>query len=114
MELTNKKCIITGSAQGLGKAFANILLDLGAQVCISDVNVDVGNIALTEFKATYGEKNVCFVKCDVTNVKEFENLFDEAETYFGVDSVDMLVNNAGINTNSGWKKCMDVNMVYYF
>ena len=111
MELTNKKCIITGSAQGLGKAFANILLDLGAQVCISDVNVDAGNIALTEFKKTYGEKNVCFVKCDVTNVKEFENLFDEAETYFGVDSVDMLVNNAGINTNSGWKKCMDVNII---
>ena len=65
MELTNKKCIITGSAQGLGKAFAKILLDLGAQVCISDVNVDVGNIALTEFKKAYGEKNVCFVLLNV-------------------------------------------------
>ena len=35
-------------------------------------------------------------------------LFDECEKYFGVPCVDLLVNNAGINTNWGWRKCMEV------
>ena len=38
MEVKNKICVVTGSAQGLGKAFAKILLDHGAKVCISDLN----------------------------------------------------------------------------
>ena len=28
-----------------------------------------------------------------------------------MDCVDILVNNAGINTNWGWKKCMQVNIM---
>lgn len=111
MEIRNKKCIITGSAQGLGKAFAKILLDHGAQICISDINEKVAISTLQEFESIYGKQNVYFVKCDVANEEEFTNLFNEAEKYFKVDCVDILVNNAGINTNFGWKKCMDVNIM---
>ena len=41
MEVKNKICIITGSAQGLGKAFAKVLLDHGAKVCISDLKEEI-------------------------------------------------------------------------
>ena len=111
MQVKNKTCIITGSAQGLGKAFAKILLDHGAKVCISDLKEETAMSTLEEFQKAYGQENVCFVKCDVTDEEQFTNLFDETETYFNVHCIDMLVNNAGINTNLGWKKCMNVNIM---
>ena len=36
MDLVNKVCIVTGSAQGIGKAIARILLEKGCKVCISE------------------------------------------------------------------------------
>ena len=38
MEVHGKVCIITGSAKGLGKAFAVKLLEAGANICLSDIN----------------------------------------------------------------------------
>ena len=62
-------------------------------------------------KKRFGDDRVCFVKCDVTKEEEFKNLFDKAEEFFKVRCIDILVNNAGINTNLGWRKCMDVNIM---
>ena len=106
----DKTCIITGSAAGLGKAYAAKLLQNGTRVCLSDVNEDAGAKTLAEFQETFGEDRVLFVRCDVTKQEEFLNLFDEAEKAFGVKCIDILVNNAGINNNLGWRKCFDVNI----
>ena len=116
MDIKNKVCIVTGSAQGLGKEFARILLKHGAKVCLSDLEEQTGfereALALKEFRGAFGKENVCYVKCDVTKENEFIALFDQTEKYFKVDCIDMLVNNAGINGISvGWKKCMDVNII---
>lgn len=111
MDVKNNVCIITGSAQGLGKSFAKILLDNGAKVCISDLNEEKSKPTVDEFENKYGKDYVCFVKCDVTIEEEFEALFDKTEAHFKVDCIDILVNNAGINTNFGWKKCMEVNIM---
>ena len=111
MDLNNKVAIITGSAQGLGKAFAARLLEVGVKVCISDVNKDKGEAALKELKEKFGEDKVCFVPCDVTKDEEFRNLFDKAEEYFKVGCVDILGNNAGINPSYGWRKCMEINIM---
>ena len=54
--------IITGSAQGFGKEFASRLLQAGAKVCISDVNVDLGQQTLKEFIETYSADQVTFCK----------------------------------------------------
>ena len=111
MDVRSKVCIITGSAQGLGKEFAKVLLDNGAKVCISDLKEESGKLIVDEFEKRYGKENVCFVQCDVTNDEQFEKLFDDTESYFSVNCIDLLVNNAGINTNFGWKKCMEVNIM---
>ena len=111
MDLDNKVAIITGSAQGLGKAFAVRILEAGARVCISDVNRERGEAALKELQERFSKDRVCFVPCDVTNEDEFRNLFDEAEKNFNVECVDVLVNNAGINTIHGWRKCMSINII---
>ena len=110
MQVSNKVCIITGSAAGLGKAYAEILLENGARVCISDINDANGKETLVEFSKKFGKDHVHFVPCDVTKQDEFVNLFDETEKYFK-SQVEMLVNNAGINPLLGWRKCMDVNII---
>merc|ERR1712123_42244 len=104
-------CVITGSAQGLGKAFAIRLLCAGARVCLSDLKQDTGEKTLAELKEQFGEGKVCFVACNVTVEEEFRNLFNKTEEFFKVACVDILVNNAGINTNWGWRKCMEVNIM---
>jgi len=111
MDIRNKVCIITGGAQGLGKAFAARLLEAGAKVCISDINQEVGDKALEELKERFGPDNVCFVACDVCQEEQFTALFDRAEQFFRVSCVDLLANNAGVNTNFGWRKCMEVNII---
>ena len=67
MDIQNKVAIITGSAQGLGKAFAIRLLEAGAKVCLSDVNRESGEATLAELQEKYGKGWVGFVSCDVTN-----------------------------------------------
>ena len=66
---------------------------------------------LAELGERFGPEKVCFVQCDVTKEEEFRNLFDRAEENFGVNCVDILANNAGINVNHGWRKCMEVNIM---
>jgi len=111
MKVQDAVCLVTGSAQGLGKAFAVRLLTAGARVCISDVREEGGLATLKELREKFGEKKVTFVQCDVTKPEQFTRLFDECESYFNVPCIDLLVNNAGINTNWGWRKCMEVNII---
>ena len=111
MMVHDKTCIVTGSAQGIGKAIATKLLENGANVCISDINEKVGNDTLTELRIRFGDQRVHMVTCDVTKQEEFLELFNAAEKFFQVNCIDILVNNAGVIDNAGWKKCMDVNIM---
>jgi len=111
MQVRDAVCLVTGSAQGLGKAFALRLLEAGAKVCISDVKVDVGLAALEELRSKFGKDKVFFAECDVTKAEQFVRVFDECEAYFKVKCIDLLVNNAGINWNFGWQKCLEVNII---
>merc|ERR1712212_282343 len=83
----------------------------GAKVCISDVREEGGLATLEGLREKFGKDKVTFVQCDVTKQEQFSKLFDECEAYFKVDCIDLLVNNAGINTNLGWRKCMEVDII---
>ena len=111
MNVRDKTCIITGSAQGIGKAIATKLLENGAKVCISDINENVANETVTELRNRFGDQTVHMVTCDVTKQEQFLQLFNEAEKFFKVNCIDILVNNAGVIDSVGWKKCMDVNIM---
>jgi len=110
MDVRGKATIITGSAQGLGKAFALRLLAAGARVLLSDLNQEAGLATLAELRAAFGEDRVAFARCDVTDHGQLEALFDACEKELG-GKVDIFCNNAGINTNWGWRKCMEVNVM---
>lgn len=110
MNVKGKIAIITGSGQGLGKAFANGLLQLGAKVCLSDVREETGAATLQEFQTKYGKENVHFISCDVTKRADLVALYDGCEKQFG-GAVDIFCNNAGINHLPGWRKCMDIDIM---
>jgi len=110
MDVKNKIVVITGSAMGLGKAFAEKLLQEGAKVCLSDINEEIGMATLSELKGTYGESQVHFIKCNVTVKADLEALYDGCEKHFN-GKVSIFCNNAGINQTAGWKKLMDINII---
>jgi len=108
--VSGKLFVITGSAGGLGRAFAEILLDGGAKVCISDVKQEVGLSSERELQEKYGRENVVFVPCDVTREESVETLWDQAENLLH-SKVFCFVNNAGVmGEKEGWKLCMDINL----
>jgi len=111
MDLKGKLSIITGSAQGLGKAFAVRLLAAGAKVCLSDINSEVGEKTLVELREKFGEDKVAFIRCDVTKKDDLVALYDNCEKHFDA-KVEIFCNNAGINGRvAGWRRCMDINII---
>jgi len=110
MEIKGSVVVITGSAQGIGRAVAEHLLTEGAKVCLSDMLVEAGEQTRKELSCKFGENKVTFIRCNVTSLEDLTALYDGAEQYFG-EPVSIFCNNAGINHTAGWRKCLDVNIV---
>ncbi|XP_045114980.1 15-hydroxyprostaglandin dehydrogenase [NAD(+)]-like isoform X2 [Portunus trituberculatus] len=72
MEIKGSVVIITGAARGLGRAFAEALLDHGAKICVADIDSEQGQATVTELQAKHGEDNVIFVSCNVTSDDDFK------------------------------------------
>jgi 3-oxoacyl-[acyl-carrier protein] reductase len=91
MELNKKVAVITGSARGLGFAIAELFLEQGATVVITDINEEMIASAVDELKV-YGE--VFGVLMDVSDIGSVQAGMDTIiEKY---NKIDILVNNAGI------------------
>lgn len=114
MKLENKVAVVTGALSGLGFAIANKFLKEGAKVVFSDLNEEKGKKIIENLENAY------FVKCDVSNSKEVDNLIKETIEKFG--EMHILVNNAGIATmgsvtemtDEDWQKVIDVNLTGVF
>ena len=92
MRVKDRVALITGSARGLGKAFAKTLVSEGAKVIINDVDETLGMETTNELKDLGYE--VTFMKADVTSRSEVEAMMKTAVSRFG--GLDILVNNAGL------------------
>jgi NAD(P)-dependent dehydrogenase (short-subunit alcohol dehydrogenase family) len=91
MRLVGKIAVVTGAAQGIGKASAERLLAEGAKVVIADVN----EARLSETAASIGTTDdVLSVPTDVSSKQAVEALVKAAVDRFG--RIDIMVNNAGI------------------
>lgn len=89
--------IITGAANGIGKAIATRLIEEGFFVVIVDINREAGEI----LAATLGDV-ARFFACDVSDEQDVGRLFEAVLKEYG--RVDVLVNNAGvIKDNVIWK-----------
>ena len=89
--------VITGSARGFGLCQAKKFKELGYNVVISDINEENLKKALEDLNQINSENTKAIkVVCNVTNENDLDNLYLEAKKEFG--SVDIWVNNAGVNS----------------
>ena len=106
----NRLFIITGGCGGFGKAFAEQILRNKGKVVISDVVQEAGEKLASELEKQYGKNCVTFVKCDVTDKKAMEALWDRAEEAFTPQlPVSVFINNAGGTFTAGIEKCFEIN-----
>ncbi|XP_067852038.1 15-hydroxyprostaglandin dehydrogenase [NAD(+)]-like isoform X2 [Heptranchias perlo] len=109
MLIAGKVALVTGAAQGLGKAFAEVLLKNGAKVSLLDINNAVGQEAKDAFDKIYGAQQTMFIHCDVTSESQLKDAFER--TIGNFLQLDIVCNNAGIADEMNWQKCVDVNLV---
>lgn len=115
MKLSGKVSLITGAAQGIGKAIALTLAENGSDIAICDVNSSLLNKTAEELK-TKGKKVLTF-KVDVSRNGEIQQMVKSIMEKFG--KIDIIVNNAAIHpvryTIEGipeeeWEKVLNVNL----
>lgn len=117
--LQNKVAIITGSAQGIGKAVAIKFAQEGAFVIVADINSEKAKSTAEEIEKNY---NKCIsVALDVTDELAIKKMADQVNDEFG--KIDILVNNAGIQPpkqpffeidSKNWDRAMEINLKSVF
>ncbi|MGH0127387.1 UNVERIFIED_CONTAM: hypothetical protein FKN15_011124 [Acipenser sinensis] len=108
MALAGKVALVTGGAQGIGRAVAEALLQNAAKVSLVDFNQEAGEQCITCFNQEFGSDNSLFVQCDVTDREKLQDAFKRTVEHFG--KLDIVINNAGINNEKNWVKTIEVNL----
>jgi len=113
IDLQDRTAIVTGGAQGIGRAVVERFLASGARVAILDRD---GDLAAKTADAL-GRDRVLPVIADVTRLADVERAVAEAHAALG--RIDILVNNAGISgpnlklwdyPEDAWRQVMAINL----
>ncbi len=94
--LDGKTGLVTGAAQGIGKAIALRLAKAGAAVIVSDTNEEGIRTTAQEIQALGGKAEA--IPCNVADSAQVDALVSKAVGSF--QSIDILVNNAGITRDN--------------
>ena len=115
--VSGRSCIVTGAAQGIGRAIGEALLDEGADVCFADINGEkVAQVAMANReRAALTNAKITHAQVDVTNRAAVKAMIDHTVSVFG--KLDVKFNNAGVNkpmnfldvTEDNWNFIMGVN-----
>ena len=89
--LNGKVAIVTGAAQGIGKAIVSRLAAEGAKVALADVQLDSAEQTAAEIRSTGA--HAIAIRLDVTKLDDAIAAADRVERELG--PIDILVNNAG-------------------
>lgn len=90
----NKTIIVTGAAQGFGEGIGECLIKEGANIVIADLNEVKGNQTAESFNKISKSNQSVFVKTDVSDITNLENLIYKTVCEFG--GVDCFISNAGV------------------
>ncbi|CAH6787299.1 Hpgd [Phodopus roborovskii] len=109
MHVNGKVALVTGAAQGIGRAFTEALLHHGAKVALVDWNLEVGVKCKAALDEQFEPQKTLFVQCDVADQKQLRDTFRKVVDHFG--RLDILVNNAGVNNEKNWEQTLQINLV---
>ena len=93
MSLSGKNAIVTGGAQGIGRAIALRLARDGANIALLDLNQDTGRATAAEIEQ-FGVGALAFA-CNATEYDQVESAVEKTHQKWG--SIDILINNAGMD-----------------
>lgn len=93
--LVNKTAVITGASGLLGQRHCEALLELGASVVLTDINVTNLEIAKKNLQDKYKNSNIMHLEMDVSSETSILKASDQI--YRNKKRVDILINNAAIN-----------------
>ena len=119
-QFTDKVALVTGAASGIGRTTAQFYAREGANVVVSDIDVNGGQETVQLIKQAGGD--AFFIKTNVSNPADCENLVRQTIEKYG--RLDYACNNAGIGgeqnltadySREGWQKVIDINLsgVFY-
>jgi NAD(P)-dependent dehydrogenase (short-subunit alcohol dehydrogenase family) len=103
--LDGKVALVTGAAQGIGRAVAETLGAAGARLIVSDLQAEKLARTVTAIQAR--GYTVVGAAADVTQAAQVEHMVQQGLTAFG--QLDILVNNAGGSGNVGIAQIEDVS-----
>jgi NAD(P)-dependent dehydrogenase (short-subunit alcohol dehydrogenase family) len=116
MRLDNKTAIVTGGANGIGRAIAELFAKEGARVFIADLDASTGEEVAAKIRSGGGVAT--FAECDVTSGEAVKRTVAMATQ--DKNRIDILCNNAayiakewhnaGDATDDEWDKCYQVSL----
>jgi NAD(P)-dependent dehydrogenase (short-subunit alcohol dehydrogenase family) len=93
MEITGRTAVVTGAGSGIGRAIALALGAQGANVAVADIEQEAADAVAAEIEDAGGRSSA-----HCTNVAELDEVRQLADAvYENYGSVEILVNNAGVN-----------------
>lgn len=112
--LEGRSAAVTGAAQGIGFAIAQVFAQHGASIVLADLNLELAEEAAARIRELGGAATP--VKVDVREPDDVQLMIDTAVSEFG--ALDVLVNNAGITrdatlrtiTLDDWQMVIDVHL----
>ena len=114
--LTGKVAVISGGAQGIGRAIASLFQKEHARVFIVDCDSARGNQTAADLSETNPSHPVKFIAADLSDPAQIQSASEAVRKFHG--RVDILVNNAGIElekpleklTVEDWNLVLNVNL----
>ena len=114
MLLQDRAALVTGGAQGIGRAIASCFVREGARVMLADVNVALAEQVAAELRASGARAAAHGI--DLQRVTEIPGLVAHTVRHLG--RLDVLVNNAGVEfgepffevTQDTWDTHLNVNL----
>ena len=99
--LKGQKAIVTGASSGIGRSIALALGHAGADVCVNYVaGEDKAQAMVNELR---GHGHTAFAyRADVSSEEDVAKMFEAVRDEFG--TVDILINNAGLQRTRRWTR----------
>ncbi|XP_025777453.1 15-hydroxyprostaglandin dehydrogenase [NAD(+)] isoform X2 [Puma concolor] len=79
MHVNGKVALVTGAAQGIGRAFAEALLHKGAKVALVDWNLEAGVKCKAALDEQFEPQKTLFIQCDVADQEQLRGLMPVAQ-----------------------------------
>jgi rhamnulose-1-phosphate aldolase/alcohol dehydrogenase len=119
-ELARRVALVTGAANGIGRAIALRLAEEDCHVVVTDIDRDGARRLAEEIVRHRGIDRALGLEMDVTSESSVRGAFEETARFYG--GLDVLVSNAGIAHSSpvdrmtlaDWQRSLDVNATGHF